>query len=104
MGLDKRAEGPIHLYTARRWDGLSALGLDMMPIPWGVAPGWYDSGPLALFGSCSFHALGRFETRVLPKVKAASNPEHYPQVGEAFFNPEGIVSSSPGLRGTSYPG
>ena len=36
--------------------------------------------------------------------KAAWHPKHYPQVGEAFFNPEGIVSSSPGLRGTSYPG
>jgi len=39
----------------------------------GRCPRLVWSRPLALFGSCSFHALGRFETRVLPKVKAASS-------------------------------
>ena len=29
---------------------------------------------------------------------------HYPQVEPDFGNPNGIVFSSPGLRGTSYPG
>ena len=45
------------------------------------------------------------------KSKVESQPEIHPETFHLqinsvslFLNPNGIVSSSPGLRGTSYPG